>query len=98
MSVGVIADPMALVMRQLGKAAAIPQLLADDEERRKDAVMRQHVEDVGRDLRVRTIVESERDCWHLQAGLPAPLLPWCPIRAKFLKSSIGLLDFLVYWE
>ena len=43
----------------LDERAVLAQGLADDEERRLQAVRGQHVQDPGRGLRVRAVVEGE---------------------------------------
>ena len=56
----VVADPVPLGVRALGQRAVLAQRLADDEERRRRLARGQHVQDPGRGLRVRAVVEAER--------------------------------------
>jgi len=55
----VIADQVAVVARALDHAAAraIGEVLAEHEEVRGDAAIGEHVQDPGRDVRIRTVVE-----------------------------------------
>ena len=75
---GVIADPVAFVMRARRQPAAlgVAELFADHEERRLDAAFAQDVEHARRHAGLGTIVECQRQVEHAQlrqvAGCRAP--------------------------
>ncbi len=62
--VGVIADPVAFGVGALGEPAPFAHLLSDHEECGADVMASQRVEHVRRHIRVRAVVERERDGGH----------------------------------
>src|SRR5262249_54075464 len=60
----VIADPVAVRMSALRDMSPLAQFLADHEERRADVMAPQRIEDLRRYVRLRAIVEGERDQGH----------------------------------
>jgi hypothetical protein len=60
MGLRVVADPVALGVGALGESPVLAQGLADHEEGRQDAARGEDVQDPGRRLRVRAVVEAER--------------------------------------